>query len=57
VRSADLHMKALRPADSSLSSAKAKRHRIAVLPADEGIEAMKEQRSLDSFVPPARFKS
>ena len=57
VRSADLHMKAPRPADSSLSSVKAKRHRIAVLPADEGIEAMKEQRSLDSFVPPARFKS
>src|SRR5256884_3347753 len=55
--SADLHMKAPRPADSSLSSAKAKRHRIAVLPADEGIGAMKEQRSLDSFVPPARFKS
>jgi len=57
VRSTDLHLKASRPADSSLSSAKAKRHRIAVLSADEGIAAMKEQRSLDSFVPPMRFKS
>jgi dTDP-4-dehydrorhamnose reductase len=57
VRSADLHLKASRPADSSLSSAKAKRHRIAVLSADEGIAAMKEQRSLDSFVPPMQFKS
>lgn len=57
VRSADLHLKTPRPADSSLSSAKAKRHRIAVLSADEGIAAMKEQRSLDSFVPPVPFKS
>ena len=57
VRSADLDMKAPRPPNSSLSSAKAKRHRIAVLSADEGIAAMKEQRSLGSFVPPARFKS
>ena len=57
VRSADLNMKAPRPPNSSLTSAKAKRHRIAVVSADEGIAAMKEQRSLDSFVPPARFKS
>jgi len=57
VRSAQLHLKAPRPANASLSSAKAKRHRIAVLSADEGIAAMKEQRSLDSFVPPARFES
>lgn len=57
VHSADLHMKAPRPPDSSLSSAKAKRHRIAVLSADDGIAAMKGQRSLDSFEPPARFKS
>src|SRR5467141_724307 len=57
VRWADLHLKTPRPADSSLSSAKAKRHRIAVLSADEGIAAMKEQRSLDSFVPPVPFKS
>ena len=55
--SADLKMKAPRPPDSSLSSAKAKRQRIALLSADEGIAAMKEQRSLDSFVPPTRFKS
>src|SRR5256885_2328761 len=57
VRSAELRLKAPRPANASLSSAKAKRHRIAVLPADEGIAAMKEQRSLDSFVPPKRFDS
>lgn len=57
VRAAELHLKAPRPANASLSSAKAKRHRIAVLPVDEGIAAMKEQRSLDSFVPPAGFKS
>ena len=57
VRSAELHLKAPRPANASLSSAKAKRHRIAVLPADEGIAAMREQRRLDTFVPPARFKS
>jgi len=57
VRSADLNMKAPRPPNSSLTSAKAKRHRIAVVSADEGIAAMKGQRSLDSFVPPARFKS
>lgn len=56
-RSADLKLKAPRPPDSSLSSAKAKRHRISVDSADEGIAAMKEQRSLDSFVPPAHFKS
>ena len=57
VRSADLNMKAPRPPNSSLTSAKAKRHGIAVVSADEGIAAMKGQRSLDSFVPPARFKS
>jgi dTDP-4-dehydrorhamnose reductase len=57
VPSADLKLKAPRPRDSSLSSAKAKRHRIAVDGAEEGIAAMKEQRALDSFVPPARFKS
>ena len=57
VRSAEFHLKAPRPANASLSSAKAKRHRIAVLPADQGIAAMKEQRSLDSFVPPKRFDS
>ena len=57
VRSADLNMKAPRPPNSSLTSAKAKRHRIAVVSADEGVAAMKGQRSLDSFVPPARFKS
>src|SRR5205809_195338 len=57
VRAAELHLKAPRPANASLSSVKAKRHRIAVLPVDEGIAAMKEQRSLDSFVPPAGFKS
>jgi dTDP-4-dehydrorhamnose reductase len=57
VPSADLKLKAPRPRDSSLSSAKAKRHRIAVAGAKRGIAAMREQRSLDSFVPPARFKS
>jgi dTDP-4-dehydrorhamnose reductase len=57
VQSADLNLKARRPPDSSLSSAKAKRHRIAVVRADEGIAAMKEQRTLEGFVPPARFKS
>src|SRR5437870_1587105 len=57
IRSAELHLKVPRPANASLSSAKAKRHRIAVLPADEGIAAMREQRRLDTFVPPARFKS
>jgi dTDP-4-dehydrorhamnose reductase len=57
VKSEELHMKAPRPPDSSLSSAKAKRHRIAVLSTDVGIAAMKGQRTLDSFVPPARFKS
>lgn len=56
-KSADLKMKAPRPPDSSLSSAKSKRHRIAVPGADEGIATMKEQRTLDSFVTPARFKS
>jgi len=56
-RSADLKMKAPRPPDSSLSSAKVKRHRIALLSTDKGIAAMKGQRSLDSFVPPTRFKS
>src|SRR6266566_8479 len=57
VRSAEFHLKAPRPANAFLSSAKAKRHRIAVLPAEEGIAAMKEQRSLDSFVLPERFES
>ena len=57
VRSADLKLKARRPADSSLSSAKAKRHRVAIGSADEGIAAMKGQRALEEFVPPTRFKS
>src|SRR5919201_1906037 len=57
VRSADLKLKARRPADSSLSSAKAKRHRVTIGSADEGIAAMKGQRALEDFVPPTRFKS
>lgn len=57
VPSAELGLKARRPPDSSLSSAKAKRHRVAVVRADKGIAAMKEQRALEAFVPPARFKS
>jgi dTDP-4-dehydrorhamnose reductase len=57
VPSADLPLKARRPPDSSLSSAKAKRHRVSVVRADEGIVAMGKQRTLDRFVPPARFKS
>jgi len=57
VTSGELKMKARRPPNSSLASAKAKRHRITVPGADDGIQAMKEQRTLDSFVPPARFKS
>jgi dTDP-4-dehydrorhamnose reductase len=57
VTSGDLNLKAPRPPDSSLSSGKAKRRRIAVVGANEGIAAMKEQRTLDSFVPPTRFKS
>jgi dTDP-4-dehydrorhamnose reductase len=56
-RSSDLKMKAPRPPDSSLASAKAKRHRISVDSADEGIAAMKRQRTLESFVTPTRFKS
>jgi len=55
VRTEELHLKAPRPADSSLSSAKAKRHRITLLTADDGIRAMKRQRGLDSFATPARF--
>lgn len=57
VPSADLKLKAPRPRDSSLSSAKAKRRRIVVAGAKAGVAAMKDQRALDSFVPPARFKS
>jgi dTDP-4-dehydrorhamnose reductase len=57
VRTEDLHLKAPRPADSSLSNAKAKRHRITLLTADEGIRAMKRQHGLDGFATPARFES
>ena len=57
VTSAELAMKARRPPDSSLANVRAKRHRITVVGADEGIAAMKAQRDLESFVPPARFKS
>jgi len=57
VRSADLNMKARRPPDSSLTSAKAKRHRISVPGVDDGIAAMRDQRALDRFVTPIRFKS
>jgi len=57
VRSADLGMKARRPPDSSLTNNRAKRHRITVVAASDGIKTMKAQRSLESFVPPARFKS
>ena len=57
VRSADLNMKAPRPPDSSLESAKAKRRRITVPGVDEGIAAMRDQRALDRFVTPTRFKS
>jgi dTDP-4-dehydrorhamnose reductase len=57
VRREELHLKAPRPADSSLSSAKAKRHRITLLTADEGIRAMRGQRSLDGSATPTRFES
>jgi dTDP-4-dehydrorhamnose reductase len=43
VRREELPLKAPRPADTSLSSEKAKRHRIRLLPAEEGIQAMKAQ--------------
>ena len=57
VASKDLNLKAARPPNASLDSGKAKRHRISVPGAADGIRAMKEQRTLDSFVPPTRFKS
>ena len=57
VRADELHLKAPRPADSSLSNAKAKRNRIGLFTADEGITAMKGQRGLAGFASPARFES
>jgi dTDP-4-dehydrorhamnose reductase len=57
VRTEDLHLKAARPADSSLSNTKAKRHRITLLTADEGIRAMKGQHGLEGFATPARSES
>lgn len=57
VAATELNLKAPRPPNASLSSAKAKRRRIAVVGADEGIAAMREQRDLKDFVTPSRFKS
>jgi len=57
VRTADLNLKAPRPANSSLVNAKAKRHRIPRLTADEGIRAMKGQRPLAGFATPTQFET
>src|SRR5436853_6813574 len=57
VRTADLNLNAPRPANSSLVNAKAKRHRIPRLTADEGIRAMKGQRPLAGFATPTQFET
>src|SRR3989441_3542871 len=57
VTAAEFGAKARRPPNSSLGNVRAKRHRITVPSAEEGIAEMKGQRGLESFVMPARFKS
>lgn len=57
VSSSELETKATRPAHSCLVNERAARHGIRVAGVEEGIVAMRDQRTIESFVPPARFKS
>ncbi len=57
VQSKDMPMKAPRPPNSSLANTKGKRIHVSTVGVEDGIAGMQEERSLESFVTPERFKS
>jgi dTDP-4-dehydrorhamnose reductase len=57
VSSSDFKTKAARPVHPCLVSERASKHGIRIADVGEGIAAMRQQRSIERFVPPARFKS